>query len=101
MSKHTPGPWRQSYCCGGQNVIGPDGIMVADCAIFYCGPEANDKRSDDENVANARLIAAAPALLAALEICLGHLTGGMDGKWPPDYDLIGTIRAAVEKAKEG
>jgi len=57
MSKHTPGPWtsREAYDngepCG--MVIGPMGYDIA-------------TSNEDENRANARLIAAAPEMLAAL-----------------------------------
>lgn len=48
--------------------------------------------------ANAHLIAAAPELYEALNICLGHLTGGMDGNWA-DCDPIDVARKALAKAE--
>lgn len=34
MSKHTPGPWSTDPEAENQTVLGPDGFIVADCAIF-------------------------------------------------------------------
>ena len=57
--KHTPGPWRVTLpdeCI----VTNDDGHEVADCSAWYEGfPETC--------AANARLIAAAPDMLAALK----------------------------------
>ena len=53
-AKHTPGPWRYEYepgYCG--ELIAPDGMTIA---VFVDEPRPYD----------ARLIAAAPDLLAAL-----------------------------------
>ena len=60
-SKHTPGPWR---LCGlsAHKVVGARLRPVADCRTGSVHP-AEDARC----AANARLIAAAPALLSAAE----------------------------------
>ena len=64
---HTPGPWHIGMKPGPM-VYGPSGEQVADCRMEY-GP--------NENRHNARLIAAAPALLAALEqLDTAYETGG-------------------------
>ena len=60
---HTPGPWH--YPGTGNLIGGPDRVRVADVGGL--------ERSPEERVANARLIAAAPALLAALESCVAPL----------------------------
>lgn len=62
MSKHTPGPWRTF---NGTDVFPDDGDregerQIADCAMSHAMPI-------DEEQANARLIAAAPELLEALQ----------------------------------
>lgn len=57
MHAHTPGPWY--YSGTGHLVGGPDRIRVADCGGI--------ERTAEVRRANARLIAAAPSLLAALE----------------------------------
>ena len=65
MSKHTPGPWKQY----GQEVFSDDKNET-----FICNtPEWLDDPSYDEQIANARLIAAAPELLAALKAMRNRL----------------------------
>ena len=71
MSKHTPGPW---IAVGGW-VEHPDD-KVAD--ICVCNPaEFNQehlKRSETEQFAKARLIAAAPKMFEVLQLMHLHLT---------------------------
>ena len=88
-AKHTPGPWQIGY-----PGVKSQGNYIADCDVSYVFP-------DDEKRANARLIAAAPDLLAALERCLPFvdriraMTGG-------DGDLTAkNARAAIAAAKGG
>lgn len=74
MSKHTPGPWiaysfsDMPYPAIMQDINGKTGkgIVKADgwCNIF--------DRAKPETQANARLIAAAPEMLATLELSLGR-----------------------------
>ena len=61
MSEHTPGPWVQ-FCDHGRTIaIMPAGRPGAICKFTQkCGP----------TIANARLIAAAPDMLAALKYCV-------------------------------
>ena len=59
VGAHTPGPWATDPEVGHEMVLGSDGKMVADCSIF-----ARRKNEVATNRANARLIAAAPDLLA-------------------------------------
>jgi len=73
MSKHTPGPWRISYDHEGLPIV----VAVAGGAVPIRTPFREDAFSADPRTradfdtatvdANARLIAAAPDLLAALE----------------------------------
>lgn len=84
MSKHTPGPWRTfpvnfSECTPGQPGIDSDSGRTI--VVFGlgdeddCGVHGNDAA---ERVANARLIAAAPDLLQALQAAvarINNLTG--------------------------
>lgn len=63
QEKHTPGPWVTDAECGNESVLGPDGFMVADCAIFSMRKGAP---TEERNRANARLIAAAPELYREL-----------------------------------
>ena len=71
MSKHTPGPWQVV----GSNVYGN-----------------NLRALLPMNAADARLIAAAPDLLEALEDLLGWQTLAPD-------DVVTAARAAIAKAR--
>ena len=66
MSNHTTGPW---YTRHGQisSEASVHGCTIADCNATAKGI------SDEEVAANARLIAAAPDMLAALEGCVAFL----------------------------
>lgn len=117
-AQHTPGPWiykdEQGIMLGGQS----DWSAQMDCKSTYgvqsTAPVMDNRGTTiaivvldgfDENIieANARLIAAAPDLLAALEYCAGQLA---DSRMIGDDDgLRGYLMAqdAIAKAtgKEG
>lgn len=81
--KHTPGPWTVEYSSG------------VDLAHVKTENHGIAWTSDD----NARLIAAAPELLNALELCLEHgLLGTLmvEGKL---IDLTALVEDALNKAK--
>jgi hypothetical protein len=87
MSKHTPGPWGTYdtaaygiHICKG----GIAGQHIAS-AQRYVG------LTQDETVANARLIAAAPEMLAALRELLERC----------DFEAQEMARAAIGKAEGG
>lgn len=89
MSKHTPGPWQVH--CSHIYTADPERALLAQ--VFNPGSKA----SDYPLVENARLIAAAPELLALLkEVCEETLH--------PDYDwsvdLAQRVRAAIAKAED-
>ena len=85
-AKHTPGPW----AVGGRLVIAEKYGSV--CAV-------DDGQSD--YVANARLIAAAPELLAALKAITDEL-GVPDPGYPaPVANAAEIARAAIAKAEGG
>lgn len=82
-TKHTPGPWRIT---DGGNVCNCVGHTLHDeghVCIAFAQPVP-------EGEANARLIAAAPELLAALEWC--EQVYGND--WPENASIRETIREA-------
>jgi hypothetical protein len=99
MTKHTPGPWKaeideQVPERGAVYVEGPQGWLnqaVADCGF-------NDVETDE---ANARLIAAAPELLEALQSlvasCEKHLAFRKPTN-PVTRDRMAAARAAIAKA---
>ena len=81
---HTAGPWRAEKFC----------IWAGDKYI------AGTQTGIAEQEANARLIAAAPDLLIALEMALDRFTD--NDMIPPNYALsrwIDRARAAISKAK--
>jgi len=75
LADHTPGPWLALPCCDEDDhtprhadVIQdprPLGKLLDDSEPLIC--RAYYGKTDDERLANARLIAAAPEMLAALE----------------------------------
>lgn len=100
MSKHTPGPWDAMGCesdgsFGGREyqkcqirAVSRTGILVQVSSAYGCG--------DGECAANARLVAAAPDLLAACEAAHKYLHNH------PRTDpgaLVAILAAAIAKAK--
>lgn len=93
MTEHTPGPWAVSSHHGRLTVATHDGSMIiADCRVA----------SDDEFQANARLIAAAPEMLAALRYAVDVIeeaAGGRESQLSSDEQAaLAQARAAIAKA---
>ena len=84
MSKHIPGPWRYV-----------DGYL--DCEVWAGNKMvlSYERHPTDEDRANARLMAAAPAMLKALELLLIERDGHYSTR--PAWDKA---RAAVASATE-
>ena len=82
MKEHTPGPWTADEMATEFTIYG-GGLMVADV-------HKDVMELDDEMRANARLIAAAPDLLAACELMVAS---GIRGN--------ATLNAAIAKARGG
>ena len=82
MSKHTPGPWEKAEPFA--TVRAPGRPCIADCG----------SRSDLDAQANARLIAAAPDLLAALEYIMAWTPNDWNAETARDM-----ARAAIAKAR--
>lgn len=100
MTTHTPGPWIAE-----QEVFAPGGIVGIYVAQYdarvqepggrICQAYGNCLVTTDETVrANARLIAAAPDLLAALKAVVESWETGT--RW---RDEMGRARAAIAKAE--
>ena len=87
-TRHTPGPWTYT---------GFD--IVSDSANKYVATPIQRKGTTPEEVnANARLIASAPALLAALESLLPHAARRIQGTTDGD-PVLAVARAAIAAAR--
>jgi hypothetical protein len=113
---HTPGPWHVSDDAQGPMMVFADQHGKAVCSLTDTFSPSNGFIGDDEGVgrptrtANARLIAAAPDLLAALECAEARLQAlsrmflstnftdrNRDG--PACQRVADLARAAIKKAK--
>lgn len=94
---HTPGPWKVST-----GLIFSDGFLVAD--PFVGEHENHPPEHFPEYAANARLIAAAPDLLAACEAALAAMQKNIAyAAYKDEHALangIEVVRAAIARAKE-
>ena len=70
--KGTKGDWVANYSHELETYIKCNGLRIADVK-HYKGNDFNDP-STEEGRANAKLIAAAPSLLKALQTCLKRIT---------------------------
>lgn len=89
-TKHTPGPWKVFYTTNGQTIIG---IGEAAGAEGITDPQFGLWRSGKEREANARLIAAAPDMLAALKAILAHKPDNADAIWEQVEEAIAKASA--------
>ena len=103
MSKHTPGPWKTRYIKTLNPAIATEESIVA--TVNSVNPQ-----NPEERIANARLIAAAPDLLAAVEeaielIMTLQIALGEARNMPPErsesifIDQTADMRAAIANAK--
>lgn len=91
MAKHTPGPWKATL----RTVTAPETEDRLPLDVRLYGGNADDNR------ANARLIAAAPDLLEALQECkqLLDMVLCVQGGLPPDANgPAAKALAAIRKA---
>jgi len=94
MTEHTPGPWKlastdyQSFCPVPDCHCFGTGIIQAGSGALVAGTNCNEDR-----LADARLIAAAPELLAAIQKILAKW-----GNLHPDDRAL--LREVVAKAEE-
>lgn len=93
--QHSPGPWRQVSVAGGWDGVAPVGSKLEICQLV------------ENNPANARLIAAAPELLAACQSAERALVELWPSESVPDehidetaavHRLAASLRAAIAKA---
>jgi hypothetical protein len=76
MSKHTPGPWKTGRYETNEKPVGPIRIWGGDRGAVLADLPADYPQSE----ANARLIATAPDLLAALEALCDEVENNEGGK---------------------
>lgn len=100
MSKHTPGPWAYEDPMGREvgYWIVQRGLETYDWSCIAVVTADKDTAGRPityvEQQANARLIAAAPELLAWLKRCEAMVSSDSG---PPDWD---TVRAVISKAEQ-
>lgn len=87
--KHTPGPWEI-------RTTGALGYHIA--SINDLMDVVSDSPSENYDVANARLIAAAPELLGACRKVEAYLQGIRTGNEFQEADLVAMVQAAIAKA---
>ena len=94
---HTAGPWN----CNRSSASGYDIVCSENSPTDVCVISRRDKTTGEID-ANARLIAAAPELLAALETAYMALIGYLPAHRNDVTDAaIGAARAAITKATGG
>ncbi len=95
MSKHTPGPWHYFETEDGRCRVKPLNrkYIVAECSAME--PQCEEQRS------NARLMAAAPELLEALNKLVAHVDFIPTDPYYRNEtkELMGAARAAIAKAE--
>jgi hypothetical protein len=89
-AKHAPAPWK--ICYDGQ-IDAADGSFV--CAFRW---DSSKEFSDGSNAATARLIAAAPELLAALIDVIGWVPRREAWHTDAPIEAVDRARAAIQKA---
>ena len=98
-SKHSPGPWIVDRHADNEELVvrsDPDWGIVANCQTdSYSLSEQENLMAEIQ--ANARLIAAAPEMLEALQWIADHGDTGEGGR-PAFHDMRAHARAAIAKA---
>ena len=101
-AEHTPGPWRAELAKNQSNLIYIVPEVAPDTYIADIWPDDRDCEGPftETNWADARLIAAAPDLLKALELIL---ESARDGRDVPEWlmERLVTAEAAIHKTEGG
>ncbi len=87
MSKHTPGPWLYSF---ESDWTRSGGLWVAKCGKYVIHAQCWDPQETYDSEKTARLIAAAPYLLEALEMLL---------EFPNTGPATSAARSAIAKVR--
>lgn len=99
MSKHTPGPWEAR----GKAIVARGSPRRNNayngriCNVQGAGE--GDNKINATAKANARLIAAAPQMLEALEAAYDHICPDGDPLDAREFEVCGKIEAAIAAAK--
>ena len=102
MSEHTKGPWEVARTDAGIIVRTESAKKTRFGASRYAAIGGFDRSNPEqlaEALANARLIAAAPELLEALEELSLLMDDVRNGEYTPDHLTTQPARAAIAKAK--
>ena len=98
MSKHTPGPWVVG-------TPGPNGCFTIGTTgglmTAMISHSINEKDQADTAIANASLIAAAPEMLAVLEMFIKNWRGSDVDWFTQCYEIERLAESAIAKAKGG
>lgn len=95
MSRHTPGPWHVSESLDGTMTEVMAGPIYIAPAVWQASVGTDNQQQERE--ANARLIAAAPSLLEALE----QIVSEAENEGMITESCIASARALISEAKGG
>ena len=97
-AKHTPGHWKVvEHSWSDSSIFASDDKQVARLSIYDVATESTQSALEKEMDANARLIAAAPDLLEALEAMTGKAgKQNWNDMYPAQY---AAALSAIDKAK--
>lgn len=103
MSAHTPGPWRSTFRGMDKGSSWASRIPYAiERELGNAVQPIADLCDQPQAEANARLIAAAPDLLAALQALDDYVCNNLTGEYPTGVDVdsaeFKAARAAIAKA---
>ena len=96
-TKFTPGPWKVDPKYS-RDIQAPDGLDVATCCLSILNRKVT---TEEESIANATLIAAAPDMYEALEMAILKY-GKPGGPWNVPSEpgtWIDKAKAAIVKAR--
>ncbi len=103
MGTHTPGPWKSEDTLSGAEVNSDTSGQWASIAWLEENRLGSRQVSSDEQRANARLVAAAPELLEALELfvdaSLREVIVSGPHKRTEGEKVYASARAAIRKAR--
>lgn len=97
-NKHTPGPWDWDEDPA-KDFLEHDWKESAPWLVDVCGKGVITGQVVCENHSDARLIAAAPELLEALEMCVKSMKSCLPDFNPFDQAAYDKARAAIAKAR--